>query len=60
MRSWKSGAGQMKLEHAKKLIINTGVPLTQISLECGYSSHSNFNRDLKNFFGISPSEMRDN
>ena len=58
--TYKDYLKKLKLEHAKKLIINTDIPLTQISLECGYSSHSNFNRDFKKFFGFSPSEMRDN
>ena len=58
--TYKDYLKKLKLEHAKKLIINTDIPLTQISLECGYSSHSNFNRDFKKFFDISPSEMRDN
>ena len=56
--TYKDYLKKLKLEHAKKLIINTDIPLTQISLECGYSSHSNFNRDFKKFFDISPSEMR--
>ena len=58
--TYKDYLKKLKLEHAKKLIINTDIPLTQISLECGYYSHSNFNRDFKKFFGFSPSEMRDN
>ena len=58
--TYKDYLKKLKLDHAKKLILNTNVPLTQISLECGYSSHSNFNRDFRNFFGISPTEMRGN
>ena len=58
--TYKDYVKKLKLSYAQKLILYTSIPLTQISLECGYSSHSNFNRDFKKFFGFSPSEMRDN
>ncbi|MGP5663273.1 AraC family transcriptional regulator, partial [Psychrobacter celer] len=31
---------------------------TQISLHCGYSDHSAFSRQFKQFTGISPTQFR--
>jgi len=58
--TYKDYIKKLRLDYAKKLILNTDIPLTQIAMECGYSSQSNFNRNFKDFFRTSPSEMRNN
>ena len=56
--SYKDYLRKLKLNHAKNLIVHSSISLTQIAFECGYSSQSNFNRDFKRFFNISPKDMR--
>ena len=56
--SYKSYLRKLKLNYAQKLITHTTIPITQIAMESGYSSISNFNKDFKRFFNISPKDMR--
>lgn len=58
--NYKDYLRKLKLNRAKKLITDTDILLTQIAFECGYTSQSNFNRDFKKCFDVSPSEMREN
>ena len=57
--TYKDYIKKLKLEHAKKLIVKSDILSTQIAFECGYSSQSNFNRDFKKRFDISPGKMRE-
>lgn len=56
--SYKEYLRKLKLSHAKKLILHTTIPITHVAIESGYSSQSNFNRDFKKHFNISPNAMR--
>ncbi len=49
----------MKMEKAKKLLIDTKLPVKDIVLEIGYSDVSNFNRKFKSLEGISPLKYRE-
>ena len=55
---YKDYLRKLKLDYARKLVLHTSLSLTQIAYECGYSSQSNFNRDFKKVFEVSPKCMR--
>lgn len=40
------------------LVCDNGKTVTDIALSCGYSSSSNFSKAFSNYFGCSPSEVR--
>ena len=47
-----------KIEKAKALLIDTKIPVTQISYDIGFKSHSNFNEVFKKATGKSPKKFR--
>jgi len=49
---------QLRLNHAKLLLIATKKPVIEICEECGFTSLSNFNHMFKKEFGVSPSRYR--
>lgn len=48
----------LRLAHAAKLVVTTQIKSIDIGLECGYTSVSNFLRDFKKKYGVSPMAMR--
>lgn len=48
----------LKIKKAVELIVQTNLPITQVSLEVGYQNRSHFNQLYKNRIGLSPSEHR--
>ena len=48
----------LKMEHAKNLVIETTLPLTLVAHRCGFGDQSNFLRQFKKYFGCTPTEMR--
>ncbi len=49
---------KLRLEYAVKLLANPEMSVTQISLNCGYSDHSAFSRQFKQFTGMAPTQFR--
>ncbi|CAI2149934.1 MULTISPECIES: helix-turn-helix domain-containing protein [Serratia] len=49
---------QVRLQQAEKLLRNTLMPLTQIALDCGFSSASHFSHRFKAFYGHTPIRLR--
>ena len=47
-----------RLGDACYLLKNTSRPITDIALECGYTSLRSFNRNFKNSFKMTPKEYR--
>ncbi len=48
----------MKLAYAKTLITTTSLSVTEIAFACGFGSFTNFLKQFKSHFGITPKEMR--
>lgn len=49
---------KMRLEWALDLLQNTQEPIVNIAIKCGYTDHSAFTRQFKQFTGSSPSAYR--
>ena len=56
--SYKEYLKKVKLDYARKLIKNTALSFTEIAEKCGYETQSHFNREFKEYFKQTPSDMR--
>lgn len=54
----KQFLNEVRLEHARKMLIDTQLPILDIALSCGYSDHSYFSGQFKALFGMLPSKLR--
>ncbi|WP_312216291.1 helix-turn-helix domain-containing protein [Pantoea vagans] len=52
---WING---FRIEKAKELLVNTPLPVTEIMLESGFTTKSNFNREFQRIVGASPTAFR--
>ena len=59
-KSYKQYLKQTKLRYARKLIVATSLSMIDVAENSGYSSQSHFNCEFKEYYGISPLEMRKN
>lgn len=50
---------EVRLDHCKNLLRNTRKPITEVALESGFQSISQFNRRFRASEGISPRQFRD-
>ena len=46
---------KVRLEHAHRLLL-TGLPITEVALQCGYTDHSAFTRQFKQLTGFTPKQ----
>ena len=49
---------EIRIGHARKLLLEDNFNISQISYECGFFTLSNFNRQFKSIAKISPHEYR--
>ena len=49
---------ELKLAHARKLVLETELTLAIVAFKCGFGDQSNFLRQFKKHFGCTPTEMR--
>ncbi|WP_448213578.1 helix-turn-helix domain-containing protein [Colwellia sp. MEBiC06753] len=49
---------EIRLENARKLIVETQLPISQIAYQCGYSEPSYFSKQFQRMFGEVPSQLR--
>ena len=48
----------IRIGHARKLLLEDNLNISQISYECGFNALSNFNRQFKSIVNMSPQEYR--
>jgi AraC family transcriptional regulator, transcriptional activator of the genes for pyochelin and ferripyochelin receptors len=56
--SLASFSAELRMQHAKKLLVGTDLPIKSISNISGYSNLPNFTHAFKKKFGYPPSELR--
>jgi AraC-like DNA-binding protein len=56
----KQFINEIRLENARRLLIETKLPIVEVAYRCGFSEHSYFSRQFKILFGTLPSQLREN
>jgi PAS domain S-box-containing protein len=49
---------EVRLENARKMLIETSLPIMEIAYQCGFTEHSYFSKKFKLLFGTLPSQLR--
>ena len=49
---------EIRVDFARKLILNSSMPISHIAYECGYTNVSNFNRQFKKIMEMTPTEYK--
>jgi AraC family transcriptional regulator len=49
---------RLRVERAKTLLQEHSIPLIDIALDCGFSTHAHFSNTFREIAGITPSEYR--
>lgn len=49
---------ELRLKHARKLLLQTSMPLIDIAISCGFSSTSHFSKSYRTFFETTPYRER--
>ena len=57
-KTYKEYLNSLKIEHAKKLVLTSNIPVTEICFASGFNSLTNFLRTFKAVFKVSPAVMR--
>jgi AraC-like DNA-binding protein len=52
---WING---FRIQHAQRLLLQSDAPITEIMLEAGFATKSNFNREFVRISGMSPTDFR--
>lgn len=47
-----------RLQKAKELLVNQGLPVKEVGFMVGFASQSYFNKCFKNQFGVTPKEFQ--
>lgn len=58
--TYKNYLRRKKLRYARRLLLATSLPMIEVAAQSGYPTQTHFNREFKEFYGISPSEYRQN
>lgn len=49
---------EVRLENARKLLVETRLPVSQVAYQCGFSEPSYFTKQFRRLFGEIPSQLR--
>ncbi|GAB5379301.1 MAG: AraC family transcriptional regulator [Aliiglaciecola sp.] len=55
----KQFINEIRLENARRKLIETRLPILEIANQCGFAEHSYFSRQFKSMFGVLPSDLRE-
>ncbi len=58
-QSWRQNVLAMRLNHAARLLVETGKSVTEIVFECGFENLSHFYHKFKSAYGCSPQFYRE-
>ena len=58
--TFKKYLTEIRLEYAKQLLTVAEIPIIDVGYECGFNTPSQFYREFKRAFGITPSDFRRN
>jgi PAS domain S-box-containing protein len=56
----KQFINEIRLENARRMLIETRLPIADVAYRCGFSEHSYFSRQFRLMFDILPSQLREN
>ena len=56
----KQFINEIRLENARRMLIETRLPIADVAYRCGFSEHSYFSRQFRLMFGTLPSQLREN
>lgn len=56
--TYKEYLRKLKLEYSRTLIKHTDLSLIDIAVKSGYETQSHFNREFKEYYGITPTKLR--
>lgn len=56
---YRTYVNALRVEQARRMLLTTGLPVTDIAYRCGFNSQSSFNRAFRNWFHTTPREMRE-
>lgn len=51
---------EVRLENARRLLVETNIPIAQVGEDTGFTDHSYFSKQFRLFFGELPSDFRKN
>lgn len=57
-QTYKTYLKSVKLRYARRLVLSTELPIIEVAENSGYETQSHFNREFKEYYGISPLKMR--
>jgi AraC-like DNA-binding protein len=55
----KQFINEIRLENARRMLIESKLPIVEVAYRCGFSEHSYFSRQFKALFGTLPSQLRE-
>ncbi|AWB65433.1 AraC family transcriptional regulator [Saccharobesus litoralis] len=55
----KQFINEVRLENARRLLVETQMPISQVGYETGFADHSYFSKQFRLFFGELPSDFRE-
>uniref|UniRef100_UPI003B5BF423 helix-turn-helix domain-containing protein n=1 Tax=Shewanella gaetbuli TaxID=220752 RepID=UPI003B5BF423 len=50
---------EVRLENARLLLMEKDLPISEVAYQVGFSDHSYFTKEFRNFFGVHPTKLRE-
>ena len=59
-KSVKAVVQQVRMNHARRLLVDTSQPVNEVARQCGFADGGHFTRTFKQQFGLTPTQYRRN